>query len=176
MLQAAAQKSYARTVIVGLGGNLGDPEANIRSAISKLRRVSWLEGVRASSLYRTSPLGPIEQLDFINAVLSGTSTASAEYILMELQNMERIAGREDARVRWGPRVLDLDLLMVGEEVAGDERLQLPHQEMCGRRFVLEPLSEIEPSWVHPISRVPIHELLKCLPEGDVVERLEEAPL
>ena len=171
--QAAPQQSNARTVIIGIGGNLADPVASIRRAISELKRVSWLVDVRASSLYRSSPLGPVEQPDFINAVLTGTSTAPAAYMLAELQHMERMAGRDDARVRWGPRVLDLDLLMVGDEVVANESLQLPHQEMCNRRFVLGPLLEIEPSWVHPISRVPILDLLSILPEGDVVERLDE---
>ena len=100
--------------------------------------------IRRSSLYRSSPLGGIEQPDFVNAVAAVETTLAAHDLLSQLQAIERIRGREDNRVRWGPRVLDLDLLVYGDRMIDDPNLTVPHPGIAARNFVLLPLREIAP--------------------------------
>ena len=100
--------------------------------------------VGRSSLYRSSPLGGIEQPDFINAVAAVETALPPPDLLGQLQAIERIRGRVDARIRWGPRVLDLDLLVYGNSVIDDPDLTVPHPGIAARNFVLLPLREIAP--------------------------------
>ena len=174
MEQAFAYRNRARSVVIGIGANLGDPQEMVSRVLDELMTKPWLEGARASSLYKSSPVGFVEQPDFVNAVVVGMSVLAPHIILEELQEMESRAGRGEKRVFWGPRVLDLDLLVVGDESISEDRLQLPHSQITKRRFVLEPLHELEPHWKHPLTGESIKSLMAELPEGDVVERIERA--
>jgi len=126
---------------IGLGSNLEQPRQQIVDAISALASLesSALTGV--SSLYRSHPLGPQDQPNYINAVVELKTSLSALALLSQLQAIE--SEHERVRVQhWGPRTLDLDLLLYGEEEISHERLQVPHPELANRNFVLIPLYEI----------------------------------
>lgn len=134
---------------VGLGSNLDHPSRQVELAFDLLREMPGATTICCSSLYRSSPLGGIEQPDFVNAVASvGTMLGPGE-LFRELQGIERLRGREVTPMRWGPRVLDLDLLVYGDRVIDDPRLRVPHPGIAARNFVLLPLREIAPDLVIP---------------------------
>jgi 2-amino-4-hydroxy-6-hydroxymethyldihydropteridine diphosphokinase len=155
------------TAFVALGANLpsavGVPSATIRAAMEQLAALG--EVVARSSLYSTEPVGYRDQPAFINAVIE-MRTALAPGALMEgLLSVERSFGRERERqIAKGPRTLDLDLLLFDDLILHSETLTLPHASMHERRFVLEPLAEIAPGWVHPLFQRTITELLSSLPD------------
>ena len=128
---------------VGLGSNIEEPRQQIVKAISELRSLASSRLLCTSSLYLSKPLGPQDQPDFVNAVVELETTLSALDLLSRLQNIESQHKRV-RKERWGPRTLDLDLLLYGEEKIEDERLKVPHPEILNRNFVLIPLYEIAP--------------------------------
>jgi 2-amino-4-hydroxy-6-hydroxymethyldihydropteridine diphosphokinase len=129
---------------VGVGSNLADPEAQVRRAIEALGRLPHCRLVVSSPLYRTAPFGDVVQPPFVNAVAGLLTQSSPEELLAALRNLERELGREPPRERWGPRVIDLDLLVVGREERATETLTLPHGGIAERDFVLYPLADIAP--------------------------------
>ena len=133
---------------VGLGSNLGDRETHIRRALDELARVPGTRVTRASSLYDSEPVGEIEQPNFLNAVAQIDTELTARQLLWTLLLIERRLGRVRS-ARWGPRTIDLDLLVFGELVVDEPDLQVPHPELALRSFVLVPLVEIDPQLVHP---------------------------
>jgi 2-amino-4-hydroxy-6-hydroxymethyldihydropteridine diphosphokinase len=147
---------------IALGSNLesrfGDREANLQEAV---RRIEALGEVRAvSSFYDTEPVGYLEQPRFLNAALVVETELKPVALMQGLLSIERAMGRErEGAVAKGPRVIDLDLLLYGDWVMWSEELMLPHPAMAERRFVLEPLAEIAPEWVHPVLGVTVRELL-----------------
>jgi 2-amino-4-hydroxy-6-hydroxymethyldihydropteridine diphosphokinase len=136
---AAATRGF-----VALGSNLDHPAQQVEVAFGMLDDIMGTRLVGRSSLYRSSPLGGIEQPDFINAVAAIETTLAALDLLGRLQHIERTRGRDDVRVRWGPRVLDLDLLVYGDHVIDEPNLTVPHPGIAARNFVLLPLREIAP--------------------------------
>lgn len=127
---------------IGLGANLGDPVAQIRSALRDLDAIEATRLVRHSSLYRSAPWGGIEQPPFVNAVAELETALSPHALLDALLAIERRHGRVRDGVRWGPRSLDLDLLVHGDERIADTALAVPHPHLSERAFVLVPLAEI----------------------------------
>ena len=128
---------------IGLGGNVGDSRAMIRAALDALRIRNVVAVTAVSSLYRTAPWGPVAQDDFANACAIGTTGLAPLALLDAIKRIERDVGRVET-VRWGPRVIDIDILFYGDGVFEDERLILPHKEIFQRAFVLQPLAEIAP--------------------------------
>jgi len=128
---------------VGLGSNLGDPPAMLRAAIDALSALPGTRVLGCSRHYRSAAWGPVAQPDYVNAVAELETTLPAKELMRALLDIERQAGRE-RRERWGPRVLDLDLLLYGTQQQDDAELQLPHPRMHERPFVLLPLAEIAP--------------------------------
>ena len=135
---------------VGLGSNLGDREAQIRMALDELAKLPGSRVIRASSLYDSEPAGEVEQPNFLNAVAQIDTELTARQLLWNLLLIERRLGRVRS-ARWGPRSIDLDLLMFGELVVDEPDLQVPHPELDRRSFVLVPLVEIDPLLVHPVT-------------------------
>ena len=126
---------------IGLGSNLGDRATTIANAVAALREVGSL--YRVSSLYETAPMGGPKQGSFLNAVVIVETELSARALLERCLVIERESGRE-RRERWGPRTLDLDILLYGGQAIDEPQLTVPHPRMIERRFVLEPLLEVWP--------------------------------
>lgn len=127
----------------------------IAAALAVLR-ARW-PVLKVSSLYESAPVGPAQR-DFINAAAVIAADGSPEDTLRELKAMERALGRTPSRRRWGPRAIDIDILLWGRAVIRRPELVVPHREMLRRRFVLEPLAEIAPRRVHPVARTTIARL------------------
>ncbi len=139
-------------VYIGLGSNLGgdltSPKQNIVSAIDALGEIQSTQMISVSSFYESKPVGPQDQSDYINAVVKLETDLDAAELLDSLQAIENYHGRE-RKQHWGPRTLDLDILLFGDQIIHNERLTIPHSEICNRPFVLVPLAEIEPDCVIP---------------------------
>jgi len=156
---------------VGVGANLGDARATVERALRDLAALSMAEPARASSLYRTEPLGDPGQPWYVNAVAEVDTDLSPLELLAALHRLERRAGRPQERQRWAPRELDLDLLLFGERVLETADLVLPHPGLALRRFVLEPLAELAPSVRDPRTGRSAAELLAGLDDPLRVEKL-----
>jgi len=156
-------------VYIGLGSNLGDPEAQIRAAITALNECDEVSVIAQSSLYSSPPMGPQDQPDYINAVVEIDTTLFAHDLLNQLQHIEQQQGRVRER-HWGERIIDLDMLVYGNNILDDDRLQVPHPGMTSRSFVLYPLAEIAPDLNIP-SMGKIEQLLKDCPRNGL-EQME----
>lgn len=143
-LAAAAAAPRWQPAYVGVGSNLDGPQAQVQRALGALARVRDSLLVLHSPLYHTQPLGDIAQPPFVNAVAGMLTRLSPEELLAELRGLERELGREPPRERWGPRRIDLDLLVLGRESRASDQLALPHPGIAERDFVLYPLADIAP--------------------------------
>jgi 2-amino-4-hydroxy-6-hydroxymethyldihydropteridine diphosphokinase len=130
---------------VGLGSNLGDREAALGRAIELLRGADGVEVVAVSALRETDPVGVVEQPRFLNGVVEVRTSLSARELLAVLLAIEGALGRVRNGTRWGPRTIDLDLLLYGDEVVDEPGLRVPHPRLRERRFALEPLVELDPA-------------------------------
>lgn len=149
------------TAYIGLGSNIGDREAKLNSAVALLKEVNEVEVTSVSSYYNTAPVGYEQQPDFLNAVAEIKTTLSADKLLQVCNNIEKELRRERI-VRWGPRTIDLDILLYGELIINEEHLTVPHPRMHERKFVLEPLSEIAPNAIHPVYGQTVYEMYQTL--------------
>jgi 2-amino-4-hydroxy-6-hydroxymethyldihydropteridine diphosphokinase len=134
-------------VFVGLGSNVGDRLGYLRAAVSSLRAVDGVEVVAMSSVYETDPVGP-EQPDFLNAVVELATDVAADELLRRCKAIESDLGRVP-RQRWGPREIDLDLLLYGDTRIETDDLVIPHAQLAARAFVLVPLEELAPAYEIP---------------------------
>jgi len=158
---------------VGIGSNLNDPSGQVRSAIATIDTTPGLHLQASSSLYSSPPMGPPDQPHYINAVVEVRTALSSLELLDKLQQIERIHGRVRDGVRWGPRTLDLDLLLFGEEQVQGDDLQLPHPGMKERDFVMLPLIEIAPDLILPCG-IPARTVAQRLMPGSNAVRLPNA--
>ena len=149
----------ATTAFVGVGSNLRDPAAQVRRAIEALGELDDTRVARSSALYRNPAVGPGPQPDYVNAVVALETGLDAHALLDRLQAIETHMGRRRGAERWAPRVIDLDLLLYGEQRIDDERLTVPHPRIAERAFVLYPLAEIAPDVEIPAAG-PISALLR----------------
>ena len=137
------------TVYIAVGSNLGDPIAQAQQAIESLKTLPHSRFVSASSLYSSTPMGPSNQPDYINAVVKIETTLEPLDLLDCTQKIELEQGRVRKEERWGPRTLDLDIILYGNDTINLPRLTVPHYGMKEREFVLYPLQEIEPNLLLP---------------------------
>jgi 2-amino-4-hydroxy-6-hydroxymethyldihydropteridine diphosphokinase len=129
---------------IGVGSNLNDPREQVVRAFSKLAELPGTRMVLTSPIYRSKPFGPVEQPDFANAVVGVLTQLEPRELLAGLQALEAAQGRPEKRQKWGPRVIDLDVLVYGRERLADPQLTIPHPGIVERNFVLFPLADIAP--------------------------------
>jgi 2-amino-4-hydroxy-6-hydroxymethyldihydropteridine diphosphokinase len=134
---------------IGLGGNVGDRASNLERAVAALRADPDLEVIRVSTFRETEPVGYVDQPPFLNGAVALDTELSAHELLERLLGVERALGRERAGPRFGPRTIDLDLLLYGNATLEEPGLTVPHPRLAERRFALEPLAELEPDLVLP---------------------------
>jgi 2-amino-4-hydroxy-6-hydroxymethyldihydropteridine diphosphokinase len=151
---------------VGLGANLGDREATLRRAVERLADAPGVTVVTVSTLRETEPWGPVEQPPFLNGVVAVETDHGPRALLDVLLEIERELGRVRAGERWGPRTIDLDLLLHGDLTCDEPGLTLPHPRLHERRFALEPLAELAPGLVVP-GRGTVTALLDALDRDDM---------
>ncbi len=144
-------------VFLGIGSNIGDRAANITRARRLLEETAGVRVVGMSSLIETRPVGYEDQRDFINAVAEIRTSRGPRELLEEIKRIEHEIGRTET-FRFGPRVIDIDILLFGDRVVDDPDLTIPHPRMHERRFVLEPLAEIAPEVVHPVLKKRVIEI------------------
>ncbi len=147
------------TAYIAVGSNLADPVNQAKQAIEALKTLPESEFIKASELYSSTPMGPQNQPDYINAVVAIKTNLTPLQLLDCTQAIEQEQGRVRKDERWGPRTLDLDIILYGNEVINSERLTIPHYGMKEREFVLYPLAEIAPSLQLP-DGIEVSSLLK----------------
>jgi len=158
-------------VYIGLGSNLGRKKANIRRAIKLLNKKTDIKILKVSSLYETEPMGYVKQDWFVNACLKAETNLSPRQLLNTLKDIEKQLKRKKRFIRWGPRTIDMDILLYDNLRLKTKDLIIPHPEMHKRAFVLIPLMELEPNLVHPTKRKSILKLLANLKRSKEVKRL-----
>lgn len=151
-----------KLVYLSLGSNLGDREANLRSALRSLHRDDF-RITRVSATYETAPMYITEQPEFLNIVAEAETSIFPMRALLRTTKIERDMGRRRVTPN-GPRIIDIDILVFGRFVMDTPHLKLPHPRMCERRFVLEPLAELVPDLRHPVTNKTVRELLAAAPD------------
>ncbi|MCM2678758.1 2-amino-4-hydroxy-6-hydroxymethyldihydropteridine diphosphokinase [Echinimonas agarilytica] len=153
-----------QTCYIGVGANLNHPVQQAQVAIDALKKLTNSRFIAASPLYCSKPLGPTDQPDYINAVVAIETAMDPEGLLNALQSIEQQQGRQRKDERWGPRTLDLDILLFGNQTIHTPRLTIPHYHMGEREFVLYPLADIAAELVLP-DGTPLQTLLSQCPRN-----------
>jgi 2-amino-4-hydroxy-6-hydroxymethyldihydropteridine diphosphokinase len=156
---------------IGIGSNLGDKVYQCETAISDILRADQNKLLAKSSLLKTKPIGYTSQDWFINGVIKIETDLEPLELLQVLKDIESRLGRKEG-FRWGPRAIDLDILLFDEEEIEMEGLQIPHPRLQERQFVLIPLAEIDPEVIHPVLKKTIRELLENIKEDQGVEKIQ----
>ena len=149
-------------IYIGLGANLGDRRSQLERAVAYIGESSDIIRVATSAFRETPPWGVTDQPPFLNGVVEIRTAMSPDALLRFLKDGERKLGRTPT-ARWGPRIIDMDILLFGSRIIKTPHLQIPHAEMTNRRFVLEPLLELNPALCHPATQVPLRDYLQRLP-------------
>lgn len=151
------------TAYIGLGSNI-EPEAHLRAALRRLDEQPGARPTAVSPVYRTPPWGPVPQGPYLNAVVAVETDLAADALLEVLLAIELAQGRDRSptAVRWGPRTLDLDVLLYGNSIIETERLTVPHPRLAERAFALVPLCDLAPDLTHPVLEHPMYVLLEAL--------------
>lgn len=160
---------------IGFGSNIGDRLTHIQNAIHALSKTEGIILQEISSVYKTDPVGYETQAHFLNGVAAIQTDLPPLSLLHALKDIETAIGRKH-RIRWGPREIDLDILIYGDLCLQTEKLVIPHPEMHLRRFVLVPLAEIAPDLVHPVFQETVQTLLERLGDDKSVLKKEDCVL
>ena len=151
-------------VLLSLGSNLGERRQNLRRAVRALGQKMMVTAV--SSVYETEPWGETDQPSFLNICLSATTTSSLRETFDFTQQIESDLGREPT-YRWGPRLIDIDILFFSEQIVKEVDLIIPHISLVERAFVLAPLADIAPDWKHPVTGQSVVQMLTAVNSTDV---------
>ena len=157
---------------IGIGSNLGDKLLNCRLSIDKINQLPGCHVTACSALFKTEPEGVTGQDWYTNCVAQVITTQHPCHLLEDLMGIESDMGRIRKK-RWEARIIDLDILLFGQEILEYDNLVIPHPLLHKRRFVLEPLAQLAPDLVHPVLKVTIGQLLNRLPDGSSVELLHD---
>ena len=149
---------------IGLGTNIGDREANLKDALNELKALPEIQIVSISSIYETDPVGYLDQGKFLNMVICINTTLSAQSLLTACMEIEQKLGRK-REIRWGPRTIDLDILLYNQENIVTKNLIVPHPRMLERAFVVIPHVEIDKDIVLPNIEKPLREVMDDIPEN-----------
>ncbi len=158
------------TAIISIGSNLGDKLDNCRRAIDALKALGHTTVVACSRFYKTAPVDYLEQDWFVNAAVKIATRLDAHALLDALKGIQQRAGRHGDAIRYGPRIIDLDIIFYDETVIETSDLSIPHPRLHKRRFVLQPICDIDPEIVHPILKKDVRILLERL--DDDAQRVE----
>jgi 2-amino-4-hydroxy-6-hydroxymethyldihydropteridine diphosphokinase len=154
------------SVIISVGSNLGDKLANCQQGIDRLLASGKASLVNASRFYRTSPVDFLDQDWFVNAAVKIETALEPVELLDTLQSIQQQVGRLKGGIRFGPRILDLDIIFYDQLVMKTPLLEIPHPRMHKRRFVLQPICDIDPDIVHPLLNMPLKSLLNQLDDNE----------
>lgn len=152
-------------VYLSLGSNIGNKRKNLLEAIRKIGELENTEVVKSSTILETEPFGYLEQDNFLNACLEVKTLMTAQKFLKEILQIELDMGRV-REIKWGPRIIDIDILFYDKEIIEEDNLAVPHPWICEREFVLDPLSEIAPNYIHPLEKKTITMLARKLKERE----------
>jgi 2-amino-4-hydroxy-6-hydroxymethyldihydropteridine diphosphokinase len=161
--------NFIHLVYIGFGSNIGDRLAHIQNAIHTLSKTEGITLKEISSIYKTDPVGYEAQAQFLNGAAAIQTSLSPLSLLHTLKDIETAVGRQH-RIRWGPREIDLDILIYGDLCLQTEKLVVPHPRMHLRSFVLVPLAEIAPNLVHPVFQETIQTILEHLDDDKSVTK------
>ena len=153
-------------IYLGLGTNEGNRERNLHKVIHNLKQNKEIHFSKVSSIYESEPIGYKDQPWFLNAVTEVGSDLQLYNLLRLVKSIEKQIGRKET-FRWGPRIIDIDILSCEHYCIQSKMLTVPHPEMHLRKFVLLPLAEIAPNFVHPINKLPIQQMIKQCPQNQV---------
>ncbi len=161
--------SQDRVVYLSLGSNVGDRLKNLQMALDALSELA--EVTKVSSIYETSPVGPVRQGPFYNIAVEIRTSLPPEVLMIHLLHIEENLGRQ-RDIKWGPRTLDIDIIFYDRWVVDERGLAIPHARYAQRRFVLEPMCEIAPDWICPVLHKSMRELFELLQDHGAVVRTE----
>lgn len=159
-------------VFLSIGSNIGDKKYNLLTAVKNIGLIEDTEVAKVSSILETAPFGVVDQDDFLNACLEISTLLTPQELLKELLAVEEKMGRVRTR-KWGPRIIDIDILLFDKEIIEENNLAVPHPWMCERSFVLDPLCEIAPNVVHPLMNKTIFNLKRELDSAAEDEKIAE---
>ena len=162
-----------KKVFIGIGSNLGDSRKNCIEAIDRINDHPDCEVLKVSSFYSTEPVGVADQNWFTNAVTVIGTTLESEVLIKALLDIEKEMGRIRTGSRWEARTIDLDILMFGDDIINKINLTVPHPLMHKRRFVMAPITEIEPEKIHPVLGKKMMQILAEIPEAEQPVKLLE---
>ncbi len=157
-----SEKSEAEIAFISIGSNIGDRLANCKEAIERMDSLNLMSVTDISRFYETYPVDYTLQRQFINCAVKIETNYDPLQLLEKLQEIEKRVGTTKKEIRFGPRILDLDIIFFGKSIIDSERLKIPHPAMSKRHFVLRPLCDIEPEFVHPLLKTDMKGLLKQL--------------
>ncbi|PID57643.1 MAG: 2-amino-4-hydroxy-6-hydroxymethyldihydropteridine diphosphokinase [Ignavibacteriae bacterium] len=162
-------------VYLALGGNVGNVINNFQKVIEVLLQNERIKNIESSSIYETKPYGDVEQNNFINSVISFDTDMNLEKLFDYTKNLEKKIGRKKSEV-WGPREIDIDILLFGNNIVKNKKVTIPHKDLINRDFVLVPLLELNEELKHPATKKKIKEYLLKLKHNYIVKKLNETIL